>query len=373
MSGTAGAGGGWRLLTGLLPYLVSAFVPALTPARALLCGWLLELGVPAGSGKQALASFALRHGSAWLLLHQLRPDAALLFGMVFLAAALLSLPWWSCADWRRGPALRTAIALALLLPGALGLLAQLAGRDPAPIHAADPWQWAAAPAATSEFDAEQAYRTGAPIARPEPAALPLRLPVRMRPAPLEDAPERGRALLLVCALLGLQAAAVTLGRRRVVQVLLPTVFFPWAGALLAGGHAGMQVEYRSDPAGTGAVWRLEIHAEGIDLWDPLRGAFLPPVRPFVLRREEQNGLQRVVSQSPWAVVRESAEALAGFAEPAAWLEVHPLRAPRWGGPAAGTGGLGILHLWAAGESREGGGARWELAANGRDLRRLPLP
>ncbi|TAH36350.1 MAG: hypothetical protein EYC70_11130 [Planctomycetota bacterium] len=352
-------------LGALLPYAASALVPELTPARALLLGWLAESAAPGTPAAEERASFPLRHACPWLLLHWLRPDAGWLAGAALLALMVLTRRWWSA-----GPGGRSAVVLLLLVPPALDLALAVSGRAaPGALAAANAWDWSGVPPPRSSPPVELAEG----VVR---ADLALELPQRLAPWPLEDAPQHERALLLLALLLGSLAAATLLGGRRGAQLSLLGLPLAAGGFALAVQPEGLLVLYQrsaADPAsggGQGGWLRLEVHRAGSDLYDPLRGPLLPPASSFALRLERELGLYRVVSPAPWAVVRAPAEPPEG-AEPLAWLEVHPLRAPALGGPGA-EDWAGTLRLWAAGE-RDPAGARWELLPGGLHLIRRRLP
>lgn len=356
-------------LAGQAPYLAAAFLPALTPTRALLLGWTLEAGRPGPAGAAATLRFGLRHAAPWLLLHALRADAPAWAGLGFLLALTLARPAWAAA--RRGSWVAVALAAALFLPAVLGFLLQFRDGGPASgVAAWDAWRWAG----ESALPAEPAARP--PLPDGSYSGLEYRLPPRLWPYPLEDSPQRGRALLLVLVLFFWEVGSVWVARVRRGLILQ-------AGALAAAGLAAFSLAgpqalvvcFATGPSGPAEPSKLllEVYGQGGDLWDPREGELLPPggAPAFQVRRGTEPGRLRVVSAAPWAVVRPDSDWSAPEA-PAAWLEVHPLRAPRSGGPEAADGGLGVLRLWAAGETGTGGGARWELDEEG-VLYRRPLP
>ncbi|MBC8329001.1 MAG: hypothetical protein ISR76_01815 [Planctomycetes bacterium] len=344
-------------LLAYLPYGAAALIPALSPARALALAWVVEAArpAPAEPAPTPRAAFLLGHGSAWLLLHLLRPDAELWRGLVLLAAAAASLP-----AWRRPGRLAGLVPLLLLLPTLLVALLGLGGRQlPPALLSATPWEALASPAREAAPAPAPALELPAGAALSE---LPLILPVAPTPQPLEDSPLRNRAWTLV-ALLGLWQLGVALSREPWRGRLR------WLGPLLVVAAAGLArppqellVRFE-DHSG---AWLIEVH-RGAGDWDPLRGALLPPGGRFGLEVGAE-GLVRVSTRGCWAVARPSRESDPPPSPASAWLEVHPLRAPRSGGPAAAAGGAGLLRWWSAGEA-PGAGVRWELGEDGRLFRR----
>ncbi len=340
------------------PYLGAALVPALSPARALALGWMLECLRPEASGSpgRMRLGFLLAHGPAWLVLHLLRDDAPLFHGLVLLAVAVASLP-----AWRRPGRWGGWVPVALLGPTLLVAVLGLAGRIPdAGVGRLEPWR-ALGPAAPAPVGATA----------PEAPALPpgarlldleLRPPSALGPPPLADSPLRARALTLVGLLLLLQALAAVLSPAAGLRVRAGGLVLVAAALLLARPPSGMELDH----AGSGGSWRVAL-VQGYGLWDPADGALWPPAGRYTLQAQE-DGRVEVRADGVWGVARERPAATGPAAAEAAWLELHPLRAPREGGSAASGGGLGLLRWWAAGEAG-GAGVRWALGEDGRLVRR----
>ena len=350
-------------LVALLPFVVSALLPALTATRALMLAWWWELGLPREEGARSRGVLLLRLATLWWLLHALRPDAGWLIGTLVLLLATAS-SGGPVRSWRK------AIPAVLLAPALLGFLIELSERTPpATLRAVDLWRQAGV--APEGAVADAALPDGVVLAE-----LPFRLPRRLVPTPLEDSPHRGRAWTLLAAMVVLQGIALLVHPQRGARLLVAAVPLALAASLLARQPEGLRLYFQeSGPEGRALL--LEVHPAGSDLWDPVRGPLLPPTGSWTVRPEWDQGLFRVVSSGPWAVVREGVD----WPEPApvvdAWLERHPLRAPREGGDDLERGGRGLLQLWAAGEQAardavEGSGFRWELAESGA-LYRRPLP
>lgn len=344
-----------RLVSALafLPYLPAVLWPAWTPTRALMMGWIVESGAPnqVGPGRGALG-FALRHGIAWLVLHQLRADAGLPVGVLFLAAVSLARPLW--VHHRRARAWSALGMCLLLLPAVLSFVLALDRNDPA---IPDVWKWAG----EVPREAEQPVPDDLPSVMVL-STLPFRLPLRLVPYALEDEHRWIRALLVI---LGLGLSFVYSARaaaERVTQVGLLQAGIFLLSLWLGGEPPRAQLLYQErTAAGEIRQWRLEVHPGGGDLYDPTRdGPVLPPSQNFVAHVESDRNLIRMVSPAPWAVARELDTFPEAPEEPVAWMEVHTLRAPKSGGPLAADGGLDLLRWWAGGEQLTTGGARWEL-------------
>lgn len=341
-----------------LPYLASAFVPALGPARALALGWILEAARPPaapGTRRADWLLFAIGHGCAWGLLHLLRADAPCWRGLVLLALAASSWP-----AWRRPGRLGPVVPLALLAPALLVFLLALGGLDPAAARTLDPWQ------ALDPVAAAAAAAGTAPLPELPPGAswsgLPLVPPPRLVPHALADSPWRPRALSLVGLLLVWRLAAALRPRWRIFLLPLGPVLVA-GGAWVAAPPAGLHLRWASaEPAA--AVHVLELR-QGDGVWDPLAGSLLPPSSTFRLV-PRADGRVDVQAEGCWAVVQAAAGLTPSPAT--AWLELHPLRAPRGGGPAVPAGALGLLRWWAAAD-RSGEPARWELGQDGALSRR----
>ncbi len=344
-------------LAAFLPYGAAALLPALSPARALALGWILEAArpeaAPPRSDRRRRIAFLLGHGAAWLALHALRPDAAAWRGLLLLALAGATLP-----AWRRPGRWGWLVPAALLVPTLLTALLALGERQlPQAAARAVPWAALAAPPLAAPFAAPPALPAGVAL-----AGLDLVPPPELQPRPLEDSPLRGRAWTLVALL-----AAWQLG--------LAFTRPPWrarlrAGGLLLAGAALLlarppdRLELRYEDAS--GSWMLELR-QGAGEWDPVQGPLLRPAGSFALEAGA-DGKIRVGTGRCWGVARRLPAESPGPGPASAWLEVHPLRAPRSGGPAATEGGLGLLRWWAAGESG-GEAARWELGEDGRLFRR----
>ncbi|MFQ5748011.1 MAG: hypothetical protein ACE5H3_00975 [Planctomycetota bacterium] len=359
-------------LGALVPYGLSAGIAPLTPARAVILAWIVEAGVPGPPGRKCTLDFLLRHLPAWWLLHALRPDAPLLVGPALLAFLVLTRRFW--ADPLRGRGSGAAVLLLFLLPAAVRLPFELSGRKtPSVLQAVDLWEHAGVPA-------EPATRPPLPVpslpAGARLSGLRFRLPPSLAPPPLGDSPQRGQALTLAAALFLAQAGSVLFFSLRVRRpALFGLLFLAAFGSWSFRGPPGVKVVFREDSAPdgtTGRIWTLEVHAAGAGLWDPLRGALLPP--PFVsLHAEKEQGLVRVVASRPWGVVREGTpQDEEPGAPPLAWLEHRPLQPEHSGGAGAGGGWLGFLRYWARGEPEGAAGVRWSVSAEG-VLFREPLP
>ncbi|KAA3605405.1 MAG: hypothetical protein DWQ01_18955 [Planctomycetota bacterium] len=347
-------------LLSFLPFLASAWWPALTPTRALYLAWIVEAGKPDREGPAGgAAGFFLRLALPWLLLHFLRPDAGAGLAAVLLPLAVLTRPWWAGEPlWRRA-----LIPFVLLFPTVLAFAFALGQR---PLEAAwQPWEWAAEPSFEQSLDAEEL---------PPPvqlSTLPLQLPTRLEPMAMTDSPRRARAFLLLLLLTVVQIWAAGVGPRRSPMVLLAGLPLVLVALFFGSEPARARVQYQE---ADGRAWLLQIHPAGGDLFDPTHGPLVPPVGPFVLEAEGQGGLYRMVSPTPWGEALALDTMAEAEGELQAWYEVHLLRAPRHGGPLAESGGLGLLRWWAAGDQLLSGGARWELYGGEEWLLvRRPLP
>lgn len=339
------------------PYLGAALIPALSPARALALGWMLECLRPEGSGSpgRMRLGFLLAHGPSWLVLHLMRGDAPFSHGLVLLAVAVASLP-----AWRRPGRWGGWVPVALLGPTLLVAVLGLTGRVPdTEVARLEPWR-ALGPAAS----APAGSAVDAPALPPGAAFLELELrpPPALGPAPLADSPLRVRALTLVGLLLLLQAVAAAVSPAAGLRLRAGGLVLVAAAFLLARPPSGMELDH----SGSGGSWRLTL-VQGNGLWDPTDGALWPPAGRYALQARE-DGRVEVRADGVWGVARERPAAAGTEAPEAAWLEIHPLRAPREGGPAASGGGLGLLRWWAAGETGAAG-VRWALGEDGRLVRR----